>query len=163
MSENRAEKIVRDYGFHNRIVHFYADGLTHEETVWQLPFAHNCFNWILGHIVANRSHALEALGGAHAWRDEVRSLYHDGTPPIQPHGPAVPLPQLLTWLDASVVLMGAALADKEDAWLDEAHNNYRGEKSRYAHVTGFHWHEGFHLGQLEMVKAFIESRRQAGA
>ena len=163
MSDNRAETIVRDYAFHNRIIHFYADGLNHEESIWQLPFEHNCFNWILGHIVANRSHALESLAFDHDWQEDVRALYHDGTPPIKPDSPAIALPQLVTWLDASVELMGAALAGQAAAWLDEAHANYRGEKSRFEHVSGFHWHEGFHLGQLEMVKAFIESRRQAGA
>ena len=66
---------------------------------------------------------------------------------------------LVRYLDESVDLLQLALEDVSDAWLDEKHTNYRGEKTRYAHVTGFHWHESFHLGQLEILRAFIESKR----
>ena len=66
---------------------------------------------------------------------------------------------LIRYLDESVELLRSALENVSEEWLDETHNNYRGEKTRYAHVTGFHWHESFHLGQLEILRAFIESKR----
>jgi len=66
---------------------------------------------------------------------------------------------LVAFLDESVELLMAALEDVSEEWLEENHSNYRGEKTRYAHVTSFHWHESFHLGQLEILKAFIESKR----
>jgi hypothetical protein len=67
--------------------------------------------------------------------------------------------KLVAYLDESVALLKSALENVSEEWLEENHTNYRGEKSRYAHVTGFHWHESFHLGQLEILKAFIESKR----
>jgi hypothetical protein len=51
------------------------------------------------------------------------------------------------------------LEDVSEEWLEEKHSNYRGEKTRYEHVASFHWHESFHLGQLEILKAFIKSKR----
>ena len=159
MPNPKAQEVLRDYEFHNRIIHRFVDGITHEESVLQLPFEHNCMNWILGHVVTNRSHVLETVGAAHAWLEEVRLLYHQETQPVTPESPSIQFEQLVSYLDNSVELLKVALEDVSEEWLGENHTNYRGEKSRYAHVTSFHWHESFHLGQLEILKAFIESKR----
>jgi hypothetical protein len=159
MPNPKAQKVLDDYNFHNRIMHHFIDGISHAESVLQLPFEHNCMNWILGHIVTNRSHVLETVGAAHDWQGEVRALYHQDTQPVTPESESVQFETLVNYLDESVDLLKAALEDVSEEWLEENHSNYRGEKTRYAHVTSFHWHESFHLGQLEILKAFIESKR----
>ena len=159
MPTPKAQEVVDDYKFHNRIMHRFIDGITHEESVYQLPFEHNCMNWILGHIVTNRSHVLETVGAAHEWREDVRALYHQDTQSVTPESPSIKFKTLIAYLDESVELLEVALKDVSEAWLEENHTNYRGEKTRYAHVTSFHWHESFHLGQLEILKAFIQSKR----
>jgi hypothetical protein len=159
MPTPKAQSILQDYDFHTMLIHRFVDGITHEESILQLPFEHNCMNWILGHIVTNRSHVLETVGAAHEWQDEVRALYHTETPPIKPESKSVQFEMLVKYLDESVELLKAALEDVSEEWLEENYSNYRGEKTRYAHVTSFHWHESFHLGQLEILKAFIESKR----
>lgn len=155
----KAQEVLRDFEFHTMLIHRFVDGITHEESVSQLPFEHNCMNWILGHIVTNRSHVLETVGAAHAWQEEIRALYHTGTAPVTPESPSIRFENLISYLDESVEFLKAALEDVSEEWLEENHTNYRGEKTRYAHVTSFHWHESFHLGQLEILKAFIESNR----
>jgi len=159
MPTKKAQSIIQDYEFHNMLIHRFVEDVSHEESILQLPFDHNCMNWILGHIVTNRSHVLETVGAAHTWQEDVRALYHTGTPPVTPESPSVKFETLIVYLDESVDLFKAALEDVSEVWLEEIHSNYRGEKTRYAHVTGFHWHESFHLGQLEILKAFIESKR----
>ena len=159
MPTPKIQSVLQDYEFHTMLIHRFVDGITHEESVLQLPFEHNCMNWILGHIVTNRSHVLETVGAAHEWQEEVRALYHTETPPIKPESKSVQFEMLVKYLDESVELLKATLEDVSEAWLEEKHTNYRGEKTRYAHVTSFHWHESFHLGQLEVLKAFIESKR----
>ena len=49
MQTPRAQSILRDYEFHNMLIHRFVDGITHEESVLQLPFEHNCMNWIVHH------------------------------------------------------------------------------------------------------------------
>ena len=71
-----ASKLVSDYEFTAMLVHRLVDGLTQEETLIQLPLEVNCLNWVLGHIVTNRSHALEVV--SQLWR-----LKQDKE---QPHG-----------------------------------------------------------------------------
>lgn len=159
MSDVRARTIIQDYEFHNMLIRRFVDGISHEESVLQPPFEHNCLNWILGHIVTNRSHVLETVGAAHAWQEAVRALYHTDTPPIMPEGLSIRIEKLVAHLEESVELLKVALEHYGEGYLDELHANYRGEKSRFEHVTGFHWHESFHLGQLEILRAFIESRR----
>jgi hypothetical protein len=155
----KAQQVLDDYRFHNRIMHQFIDGISHEESVLQLPFEHNCMNWILGHIVTNRSHAMETVAAAHEWQSDVRKLYHTETPPVTPESPSIKFETLIAYLDESVETLQNALEDVSEEWLEENHSNYRGEKTRYAHLTSFHWHESFHLGQLEILKAFIESKR----
>ena len=159
MPAPKAQSIIQDFEFHNMLIHRFVEGVSHEESILQLPFEHNCMNWILGHIVTNRSHMLETVDAAHAWQKDVRALYHTGTSPITPERPSVKFETLIAHLDESVILLMAALENVSEEWLEENHSNYRGEKTRYAHVTGFHWHESFHIGQLEILKAFIESKR----
>lgn len=159
MSNPIAQDILEDYKFHNRLMHRLIDDVSHIESVTQLPFKHNCMNWILGHIVTNRSHVLETVGAAHAWQEEVRALYHQDTQPITPESPSIKFEKLIDYLDESVTLLETALKGVSEEWLEQNHSNYRGEKTRYVHVTSFHWHECFHLGQLEILKAFIESKR----
>jgi hypothetical protein len=160
MPISKAQKVIDDYKFHNRLTHKFIDGIHHEESLLQLPFEHNCMNWIFGHIVTNRSHVLETVGTEHAWQEEARALYHTETPPVTPEGPSIIFESLISYLDESLEILEAALENVSEEWLEENHNNYRGEKSRFAHLTGFHWHESFHLGQLEILRAFILSNRE---
>jgi hypothetical protein len=159
MPTTRAQSIIQDYEFHTTLIHRFTDGVSHEESVLQLPFEHNCMNWILGHIVTNRSHVLETAGAEHAWGDQVRALYHMETSPVTPESPSIHLQELIKQLDESVGLLNDALGNATETYLDEMHTNYRGEKSRYEHLTSFHWHEAFHIGQLEILRAFIVSKR----
>lgn len=159
MLTQQAQKVLQDYGFHTKLIHRFVDDISHEESILQLPFEHNCMNWLLGHIVTNRSHVLETVQVPHAWELEVRTLYHTEMPPIRPESESIRFESLIQHLDESVALLEFALEGMSEEQLEEKYTNYRGEKTRYAHLTSFHWHETFHVGQLEILKAFIESKR----
>lgn len=159
MTTQKAQSIIQDYSFHNMILHRFANGISHDESIIQLPFNHNCMNWILGHIVTNRSHVLEVVDMAHGWQDDVRALYHQDTQPVTPESPSIRFETLIAYLDESVNLLVAVLENGDAEWLEDNFSNYRGEKTRYEHIRQFHWHESFHIGQVEILKAFIESKR----
>ena len=159
MPTPKAQEFLDNYEFHTMLIHRFVDDITHEESIYQLPFKHNCMNWILGHIVTNRSHVLETIGAAHDWQEDVRALYHQDTQPVTQESPSIRFETLLAFLDESMELLKSTLENVSEAWLEGNHTNYRGKKTRYTHVTSFHWHESFHLGQLEILKAFIESKR----
>ena len=91
-----------------------------------------------------------------AWHINGRKVF---VPCITQENPSIKFQTLIVNLDESVELLEAALENVSEAWLEENHNNYRSEKSRYEHITGFYWHESFHHGQLEILKAYIHSKR----
>ncbi|MBI2333718.1 MAG: hypothetical protein HYU84_16465 [Chloroflexi bacterium] len=155
MTSNHAHHLIEEYAFHNWLIHHILEGVTHEESLLQLPFGTNSLNWTLGYIVTNRSHVLEVLGVAHAWQNETREMYHTGTPDIGPDDDTIHIETLLNHLDESTGLIRQALESVSMEWLAENFSNYRGKKTREAHLSGFHWHEGFHIGQLEMLKDFV--------
>lgn len=155
-----AGKLAQDYEFTAMLVHRLVDGLSQEETLIQLPFEVNCLNWVLGHIVTNRSHALEAVGVRHDWQENVRRLYRTGTENVKPEGESLHVDLLLKYLDESVDLLKTALEDASQEYLSELFTNYRGEKTRGAHLSGFHWHETYHIGQLEILRALALSQRK---
>jgi hypothetical protein len=160
MSTNHAHYLIEEYAFHNWLVHHILEGIDHEESLLQLPFESNSANWILGHIVTNRSHVLEVLGVTHLWHDEIRELYHTGSHNIGPGDRSIQLETLLKYLDSSTRMIRKALEAVSEEWLAENVTNYRGEKTREAHLSSFHWHEGFHIGQLEMLRDFVLSNRK---
>jgi hypothetical protein len=67
----------------------------------------NCLNWVLGHIVTNRSHSLEVVSAEHAWQEDIRRLYQTGTENIKPDGESMQVDVLLNYLDESVELLKA--------------------------------------------------------
>jgi len=157
---NAASKLISDYEFTAMLVHRLVDGLTQEETLIQLPFEVNCLNWVLGHIVTNRSHALEVVSAEHAWQEYVRKLYNTGTENIKPDGESMQVDVLLKHLDESVELLKTALESAGKEYLSERFTNYRGEKTREEHLSGFNWHETYHIGQLEIFRALAISHRK---
>ena len=159
MTTKKAASLTKDYEFTSMLVHNLVDGLTQEETLIQLPFEVNCLNWVLGHIVTNRSHTLEVVGAEHAWQDKVRELYNTGTENINVGDRSIHVDVLLKYLDESVELIKGALENVSDEYLSENFSNYRGEKTREAHLSGFHWHETYHIGQLEIFRALAMSQR----
>jgi hypothetical protein len=160
MSNQKAKKLIDEYEFHTRLIHRFVDGISHEESLLQPPFEANCLNWILGHIVNNRSHTLEVLGIPHIWQTEVRALYDIGTAPIKPGSESIYFDLLHQYLDQSQTLINSTLENIRSKFLDEPFTNYRGEKTRYDHAMSFHWHEAFHLGQLDILNAMVQSKRK---
>jgi hypothetical protein len=159
MSKNNAADIMENYNFHTMLIQRYTDGISHEESEWQLPFPHNCLNWIVGHIAANRSHVLEVVGAKHTWMEAVRDRYHQDTPPVTPENPGLDLGNLLAYITESDLLLASRLEEFPEPDLDQNFTNYRGEKTRRTHLTGFHWHEAYHIGQVEILRTFILDQR----
>ncbi|HEX2621431.1 MAG TPA: hypothetical protein VHL11_14835, partial [Phototrophicaceae bacterium] len=60
------------------------DGLTHEDSLLQLPFRGNCLNWILGHLITSRNDILELLGEPRFWDEATSAFYDRGSPGVIP-------------------------------------------------------------------------------
>ncbi|MEM8861918.1 MAG: hypothetical protein AAGD96_26650 [Chloroflexota bacterium] len=66
------------------------DGLTHEDSLLQLPFRGNCLNWVLGHLLVSRQDALKLLGIDGSWtEDEIARYKFDSAPITSADDPAI--------------------------------------------------------------------------
>jgi len=156
----RAAALIESYGTTTWLIHYFTDQLTHEESLLQPPFAANCLNWVVGHIVCGRNIALKVLGMQDIWPAETVERYRTGSEPICGPEGAVPLPDLLADLDEAGSRIAAALADIDESGLERLAETERGVKSVYDHLSGLHWHETYHTGQVELLRALALGQRR---
>jgi hypothetical protein len=69
------ELLAELFAINYRVIRRQVDGLTHEDSLLQLPFRGNCLNWVLGHIVATRNRALALLGEPPIWSEAEAARY----------------------------------------------------------------------------------------
>jgi len=129
-----------------------ADGLTHEDSLLQMPFRANCLNWVMGHILNSRSGLMIALGLTPIWTDEQRAPYLRGSEGITEENcdKAVRLEDMLRDLDRSQEQIVACLKSKTFADMllpSDRPNMTMGE--RLAHSV---WHEAYHTGNTEALR-----------
>jgi hypothetical protein len=155
----RAQKFSDQYAFQTRLIQHLIEDVTDDESLLQLPFESNCMNWILGHIISRRHSALEALGSDPFWAREQHMRYMTGSNPITAPDQAINFSKLIDELERSMDMLQTVLHDADQEIMDKVVVNDRGEKTAAEHLEGFLWHETYHIGQLEILKSFIESTR----
>ncbi|NJN18967.1 MAG: hypothetical protein HC822_23270 [Oscillochloris sp.] len=57
-------------------------GLSHADSLAQLPVRANCMNWLIGHILANRNSVLRLLDAAPAVDPERLQIYQHESEPV---------------------------------------------------------------------------------
>jgi uncharacterized protein YciI len=159
MPTERAEILLLDYSRSTWLVNRIAEGITNEESVLQLPFRANCFNWVLGHILAGRHNALAALGRPPFWDEAKLSRYRAGSAPITSGENARPLETLLADLDKSRQLLTEALSASTAEDLARPSGTDPEAEPLWQELAGLRWHETYHIGQLGTLRQYIESRR----
>jgi hypothetical protein len=160
MRNSRAQEIASDYQGNTWFIKELSKGLSLEESLLHPEFPTNCFNWVLGHVVWRRSVALEVLGEEPFWRPETCVIYKTGSEPLSDRAKARDLSHLIQDLGATESQITNVLMEMSEEELDRKVETDRGEKSRWEHLAGLHWHETFHMGQLELLRSFMDSRRE---
>lgn len=145
------DKLIQSFKLTHWLIHKQAEGLTHADSVLQLPFRGNCFNWVLGHIINSRNQALALLDEAPTLSETEAALYQSGADPVTREEKAVPLERLLQALDEALNRLTAALQqvspDRLAALYDAERQQTVGDR-----IAGLHWHETYHTGQLEILR-----------
>src|SRR5271165_424636 len=140
-----AETLAEYYGLTYRVIKRQLDGVTHEESLVQLPFRGNCLNWVLGHIVVSRAETLSSLDEELPWNDTDAARYRSNSDPITSAEQALPLAQLLDLLEQSQTRLLAGLsrisAERLAATTDDG--------TLAEQIAFSNWHETYHVGQLE--------------
>jgi uncharacterized damage-inducible protein DinB len=136
----------------DRIIKNKTEGLTHADSMKQLPFPGNCMNWNLGHILVYRMQFLGVIDGVSQADPSEVAVYGGGSPPLTDSANAIPLPTLLERLDDASARVIAALRamppEKLDAWYDKENGVTVADRLMFYLV----YHETFHAGQLEPLR-----------
>ena len=146
-----SELIVQQYQRDAWVIEQQVNGLSHQESLLQLPFRSNCFNWVLGHIVVHRDKALQALGKGPTLNANKTQVYQRGSDPILDQESAVPLTTLLEALKDSQKTLLTQLQEIPDKKLT-AYWDQEKEISVGERIIFLQWHEAYHVGQLEILR-----------
>ena len=142
---------LQPYETNNRVIKMQSEGLTHEDSLIQLPFRGNCLNWVVGHMVASRDSVLKRVGQEPVWSAEVGGRYQYDSEPIVSAEDAgiINYDDILVALETGLERLKEAVEELSEAQLNEA--NEKGQT--LAEYIGFMgWHGGYHTGQTEYLR-----------
>lgn len=136
----------------DRIVKAKTEGLSHADSMVQLPFPGNCMNWNVGHLLVYRMQYLGVIDGVSKPDPGEFAIYGGGSEPLTDSDKAIPLSTLLTRLDAASDQVIAALETMPAGKLDELYDAEKG--ITVADRLDFYlvFHESYHAGQLELLQ-----------
>lgn len=125
-----------------------------EETAHRRAGTGSSLNWVVGHVLSARGRILEMLGADLSGLDmqTVGRLYRNGTQPDPAH--ALPLAELLEKLEATQPTLEAAI-DRAD--LSQMVQSPFGTQAAGELLDFLAWHEGYHAGQVAILKRLAEA------
>lgn len=134
------------------IIKMQTEGLTHEDSLRQLPFNGNCLNWVLGHIAMYRDQILTMLGESPIMDGQGIRYQTDSDPMTEADAQTCSLEELLTWIDHTQERLSAALLSMDEAALSRELT--RGERKTTVSKQLFfgYFHESYHVGQTELLR-----------
>ena len=150
MSQTPQEVIVL-FERTTNIVNRQAEGLSHADSVLQLPVRGNCFNWVLGHIIESRDKILVMYGHEALLSAEEVALYCRGSEPVTNEETAVSFDRLMADFNRQHELIVSSLSETTVGAFSEIVN----EKNGFTfgeRISFLHWHETYHTGQLEILR-----------
>jgi hypothetical protein len=136
-----------------RVLRLQTDGLTHQDSLLQLPFRGNCLNWVVGHILNSYGEALALLDEAQVWSKEEREPYLSESTPITPENNDIALPfeKLLAYHATAQERLMAALARATPDDLAVAIGSDTANSVGNV-LQGLFFHITYHTGQTELLR-----------
>jgi len=136
----------------DRIVKGKTEGLTHEDSMRQLPFPGNCMNWNIGHILVYRMQYLGVIDGTSQPDPDEFAIYGAGSDPLVDSKKAIQLDTLLERLDESSQIVISALETMPAEKLTEIFDTEKGTTVDDRLQFYMMFHESYHAGQLEILQ-----------
>ncbi|MEM7331487.1 MAG: DinB family protein [Chloroflexota bacterium] len=127
------------------------NGLTHEDSLLQLPFRGNCLNWVLGHCLVSRQNVLKMMGISGSWTEaEIARYKYDSEPITSADDPDIlSFERLMADFDSTQKQLEDGFAEISERQLAEKDEKGRSVAERILFLA---WHEGYHLGQTEYLR-----------
>ena len=152
-----SELLSVQFGYTHYVVNANSDGLSREDSLSETPGG-NCFNWVMGHILASRNGLLRTLGKEPVWDEAQAERYARGSAPITDGSEAARLDEMLKQFNASQAMVLKGLSEltpermAEKAPFSPTNND---EETIGSLVAGLLFHEAYHAGQLGVIRRVI--------
>ncbi len=150
---------VNHLHFMDRLIKGKTEGLTHADSMCQLPFPGNCMNWNLGHLLVYRMQYLGVIDGSSKPDPAEFAIYGGGSEPLTDSAKAMPLETLLTRLAEASATVIAALESIPAEKLAEIYDAERGTTVDDRLQFYLVFHESYHVGQLELLRELALTAR----
>jgi hypothetical protein len=143
--------LERNFG----VIQKQINGLTHKDSLLQLPFRGNCLNWVLGHITQSRNKMLDLVNEPLVWTAEEVVRYERNSEPVTTGEDALRFEKITADLDTIHQRLVARLTRMTP---DEL--SVRGKEvikgtppwSIAEYLNFLIWHETYHVGQTEILR-----------
>jgi hypothetical protein len=127
-------------------------GLAHEDSLLQPSPRGNCLNFVLGHIALHREFMLQDLGlEAEVGEGALARYAKDSEPIVDDSEQVLMLDDLIAIIGRQQDRLLGALATMSDSDLAQP-APLNESKTVAGHVLFLAWHEGYHLGQTELLR-----------
>lgn len=150
------EKLTHSFEITRRLVHKFANGLSNEDSLAAPLFKANNFNWVTGHMLVSRDLVLDLLGRPKVLSSAEEALYGTGSELVSAET-ALSLERLLAAFDTSQAEISQGLQNTSDNELAAVFDIER-KQTVLERIEGLHWHETYHLGQLEILRQVSAER-----
>jgi len=142
-----------EFGRNLDIIKAQTQGLTHADTLLQLPFRGNCMNWVLGHMADSRNNMLLYLQHKPILNEVELKRYGNGSEPVCDDGNDIlNLEQLLAHLEWSQEAIATSLQTLSPDELAQELESFLGTTTLGQLVHFFFFHDSYHTGQLETLR-----------
>ena len=145
-----ADVLIKFLDINKGVLERQFNGLTHEDSLLQVPFRGNCLNWVIGHIVNSRDSMLRVLDQETFLNEEQKTMYEPGSEPLTHGSKACDFNWLWDTYQKQYDILKVAIESKSVDELEqivEDSDRSVGERLRF-----LMWHETYHVGQTEYLR-----------
>jgi hypothetical protein len=135
------------------------EGLSHAESLLQLPGESNCMNWVLGHIATFRDGMLAEVRQAVYMTEAEVKLYDYGSKPITPESKSVDFERLVELLTQTHEAISIWLQSNPDGLEKDTPQDISSRRGYvgYWDTVAEHFaqnigHEAIHVGELSALR-----------
>ena len=148
------ENITSAFDRNLEIIKMQTEGLSHEQSLIQLPFRSNCLNWVVGHILTNRCNILKLLGAEDIRHGVNLDHYERDSQPVTADGEGVlKLGELLKHLEDTQKQLEVVLEQEDEESLQRTSPYRDRPESPVAYWIFFlYFHDCYHTGQTEIFR-----------
>ncbi len=148
-----AELLADHFALSLRNIRMQTDGLTHADSLLQLPFRGNCMNWTLGHVLLCREEILDLLGVPRLFSTDAFARYDQGSQPITQDEPGVIyVEELLEMLNEHAPRLTEALVNTSEETYATQVKVGENQRTLARRVLFYFFHEATHVGELGLLR-----------